>query len=167
MSAPSTIIDLSLSPRLKVDTRRTWLAWGGATLLSSHAGTSPTGDERHSESQSGPTADSVKASQLAAGRSLPSKPDVTPNPNSKHESGAAARHVLRPRAERTTMHSHTAFAARPGEHACCRFASAEDRRLLTVALVRDAMRRNYKVLYLCPEDVEAAVTALARLDARV
>src|SRR4051794_31518824 len=65
------------------------------------------------------------------------------------------------------MHSHTAFAARPGEHACCRFASAEDRRLLTVALVRDATRRNYKVVYLCPEDVEAAVTALARLDATV
>src|SRR3954453_3880446 len=50
---------------------------GGATLLSSHARTSPTGDERHSESQSGPTADSVKASQLAAGRSLPPRPDVT------------------------------------------------------------------------------------------
>ena len=67
----------SLSPRLKADARRTWLAGGGATLLSSHAGTSPTGDERHSESQSGPTADSVKASQLAAGRSLSSRPDVT------------------------------------------------------------------------------------------
>ena len=52
----------------EADARRTRLAWGGATLLSSHAGTSPTGDERHSESQSGPTADSVKASQLAAGR---------------------------------------------------------------------------------------------------
>ena len=62
---------------LKADARRTWLAGGGATLLSSHAGTSPTGDERHSESQSGPTADSVKASQLAAGRSLSSRPDVT------------------------------------------------------------------------------------------
>jgi hypothetical protein len=37
----------------------------------------PTGDERHSESQSGQTADSVKASQLAAGRTLPSTPDVT------------------------------------------------------------------------------------------
>src|SRR4051794_13007834 len=66
------------------------------------------------------------------------------------------------------MHSHTAFAARPGEHACCRFASAEDRRLLTVALLRDAARRNYKVLYLCPDDdVEAAVGALAQLDGTV
>ena len=50
---------------------------GGATLLSSHAGPSPTGDERHSESQSGHTADSVKASQLAAGRNLSERPDVT------------------------------------------------------------------------------------------
>ena len=50
---------------------------GGATLLSSHAGPSPTGDERHSESQSGHTADSVKASQLAAGRNLSARPDVT------------------------------------------------------------------------------------------
>src|ERR671931_476769 len=50
---------------------------GGATLLSSHAGPSPTGDERHSESQSSQTADSVKASQLAAGRNLSPRPDVT------------------------------------------------------------------------------------------
>ncbi len=66
------------------------------------------------------------------------------------------------------MHSHIAFAARPGEHACCRFASAEDRRLLTVALVRDATRRNYKVLYLCPDDdIETAMEALAELDETV
>jgi ABC-type transporter Mla MlaB component len=66
------------------------------------------------------------------------------------------------------VHSHIAFAARPGEHACCRFASAEDRRLLTVALVRDATRRGYKVLYLCPEDdVKTAVAALAQLDETV
>ena len=50
---------------------------GAATLLSSHAGPSPTGDERHSESQSGHKADSVKASQLAAGRTLSARPDVT------------------------------------------------------------------------------------------
>src|SRR5215203_3235615 len=50
---------------------------GGATLLSSHAGPSPTGDERHSESQSGRTADSVKVSQLATGRTLSARPDVT------------------------------------------------------------------------------------------
>src|SRR3954453_24046956 len=50
---------------------------GGATLLSSHAGPSPTGDERHSESQSGQPADSVKASQLAAGPTLSARPDAT------------------------------------------------------------------------------------------
>jgi anti-anti-sigma regulatory factor len=68
------------------------------------------------------------------------------------------------------LHSHMAFAARPGEHVCCRFASAEDRRLLTVALVRDAARRNYKVLYLFPDDAaggDAAVARLARLDESV
>ena len=74
----------SLSPRLKADARRTWLAWGGATLLSSHAGTSPTGDERHSESQSGPTADSLK-SESARRRSEPllEAGRHRPNPNSK------------------------------------------------------------------------------------
>ena len=77
MSAPSTIMAFVPSSRPEADARRTWLAGGGATLLSSHAGPSPTSDERHSESQSGPTADSVKASQLAASRSLSSRPDVT------------------------------------------------------------------------------------------
>ena len=62
------------------------------------------------------------------------------------------------------MHSHVAFAARPGEHACCRFASAEDRRLLTIALVRDAVRRHNKIVYLCPDGVEDAIASLDRLD---
>jgi hypothetical protein len=58
----------STSTSTRLDARRTRLAWGGATLQSSHAGTSPTGDERHSERQSGPAADSLNESQLAAGR---------------------------------------------------------------------------------------------------
>ena len=62
------------------------------------------------------------------------------------------------------MHSHVAFAARPGEHACCRFASAEDRRLLIIALVCDAVRRHNKIVYLCPDGVEDAIASLARLD---
>ncbi len=62
------------------------------------------------------------------------------------------------------MHSHVAFAARPGEHACCRFASAEDRRLLTISLVRDAVRRHNKIVYLCPNGVDEAIASLARLD---
>jgi len=74
---------------------------GAMPLLSSHAGTSPTGDERHCESRSAPTADSLKASQLAAGRSPSSRPDVTTNPNSKPErsgeppsAGSVAFHVV-------------------------------------------------------------------------
>ena len=49
--------------------------------------TSPTGDERHSERQSGHTADSVKASQLAAGREPPLEAGHhRPHPNSKRDS---------------------------------------------------------------------------------
>src|SRR3954467_13328526 len=89
MSAPSTIIQVVPSPRLKRTARRTWLAGGAATLLSTHAGPSPTGDERHSKSRSGQTADSLKESQLAPSQSLPSRPDVTgPNPNSKPPSSS-------------------------------------------------------------------------------
>jgi ABC-type transporter Mla MlaB component len=65
------------------------------------------------------------------------------------------------------MHSHIAFAARPGEHACCRFASAEDRRMLTIALVRDAVRRHNKIVYLCPNGVDDAIASLDRLDETV
>jgi hypothetical protein len=51
--------------------------------------TSPAGDERHSESQSGPRADSAKQSQLAAGRRLTPTPDATrSNPNSKRKATA-------------------------------------------------------------------------------
>src|SRR5215218_10139488 len=50
--------------------------------------TSSTGDERHSERWSGPTADSLKESQLAAGRgafTFPSDVADEPNRNSKPE----------------------------------------------------------------------------------
>src|SRR5215217_5613597 len=70
---------------------------GGATLLSSHAGPSPTGDERHSESQSGHTADSVRASQLAAGRNLSARPDVTgPSQTASVKARAQTRLTTRP-----------------------------------------------------------------------
>src|SRR4051795_9375554 len=92
MSAPSTIIEfVHLRSRLGGPPADT------ACLGRCHAPiksrrTSPTGDERHSERQSGHPADSVKASQLAAGRSLPSSPDVTaPNPNSKRGSNTPGR----------------------------------------------------------------------------
>jgi hypothetical protein len=47
--------------------------------LSSHAGTSPIGDERHSDRWSGPTADRLKESQLAAGREASSADPRTPS----------------------------------------------------------------------------------------
>jgi hypothetical protein len=86
VSAPSTIIDfvhLHFAEWTPADT---------ACLGRCHAPIKsrqsiPTGDERHSESQSGPRADSVNASQLAAGRSLSRWSDVTRNPNSKRETG--------------------------------------------------------------------------------
>jgi hypothetical protein len=48
--------------------------------------------------------------------------------------------------------SDTAVAIRPGEHACCRFAHAEDRERLAFAFLRDALRRGNKVLYLTDSD---------------
>ncbi len=54
------------------------------TVRSSHAGTSPTSAERHGESQSGPSGrQPARETQLAAGRSLTSRPDVSTTPNSK------------------------------------------------------------------------------------
>src|SRR5215203_2053491 len=68
----------STSTSTELDTRRTRLAGGGATLLSSHARTSPTGDERHSERQSGQTADSLHSeSARRRSRSLHPPSDVT------------------------------------------------------------------------------------------
>jgi ABC-type transporter Mla MlaB component len=49
-----------------------------------------------------------------------------------------------------------AVAIRPGEHACCRFTRAEDRRAIAAAFLRDSLRRGDKVIYLCErEDIEA------------
>jgi hypothetical protein len=70
----------STSTSIELDARRTRLAEGGATLLSSHAEQSPTGDERHSERWSGPTADSLNESQLAAGRGAFTSRPTSPTP---------------------------------------------------------------------------------------
>ena len=80
-----------------MDLRRTRLAGGAATLLSGHAGTSPTGDERHSERWSGPTADSLKESQLAAGRGAFTSRRTSPTSQIETASLAAA---VRPRQKR-------------------------------------------------------------------
>jgi hypothetical protein len=76
----------STSTSTELDARRTRLAGGDATLLSSHAGTSPTGDERHSERWSGPTADSLNESQLAAGRGAFTSRRTSPTRKSKQQS---------------------------------------------------------------------------------
>jgi ABC-type transporter Mla MlaB component len=59
-----------------------------------------------------------------------------------------------------------AVTVRPGEHACCHFAHADDRMRLAVAFVRDALGRGDKVVYLIDtDDVGSAVSRLALLDA--
>ena len=54
--------------------------------------TSLTGDERHNKRKSDPRVDSLKESQLAAGRTFSSASDVadTPHHNSKPQRGSAA-----------------------------------------------------------------------------
>jgi hypothetical protein len=42
--------------------------------------------------------------------------------------------------------AHPAVAIRPGEHACCRLAGAEDREALAAAYVRDGLMRGHKVV---------------------
>jgi ABC-type transporter Mla MlaB component len=61
-----------------------------------------------------------------------------------------------------------AVAIRPGEHACCRFAHADDRRRLALAFVRAGLERGHKVIYLSGEDDETGFVAeLAATDDRV
>jgi ABC-type transporter Mla MlaB component len=55
---------------------------------------------------------------------------------------------------------------RPGEHACCHFAHADDRERLVIAFVRDRLRRGDKVICLFDGDGASLVSRL-RLDAGV
>jgi anti-anti-sigma regulatory factor len=58
-----------------------------------------------------------------------------------------------------------AVTVRPGEHACCHFAHADDRERLAIAFVRDGLRRGDKVIYLYDRDDAAPlVSRLERLD---
>jgi ABC-type transporter Mla MlaB component len=62
--------------------------------------------------------------------------------------------------------ARVAVTVRPGEHACCHFAHADDRKRLAVAFVHDGLVRGDKVVYLADaDDVAPAVARLARLDA--
>jgi ABC-type transporter Mla MlaB component len=61
-----------------------------------------------------------------------------------------------------------AVAIRPGEHACCRFAHAGDRRRLALAFVRAGLDRGHRVAYLSDEeDMIRFVADLAASDHRV
>jgi ABC-type transporter Mla MlaB component len=52
-----------------------------------------------------------------------------------------------------------AVAIRPGEHACCRFAHADDRRRLAAAFVRAGLDRGHRVVYLDVEHDTAGFVA--------
>ncbi|MEA2231087.1 MAG: hypothetical protein QOD83_903 [Solirubrobacteraceae bacterium] len=57
------------------------------------------------------------------------------------------------------------FPARPGDHACSRFALSSDRLRLVLALIRDALRRDHKIVYLCDgQDPATFAAALATMD---
>jgi hypothetical protein len=61
-----------------------------------------------------------------------------------------------------------AVAIRPGEHACCRFAQADDRARLACAFVRAGLERGHKVVYLSGEvDAARLLAELAAVDDRV
>jgi anti-anti-sigma regulatory factor len=58
-----------------------------------------------------------------------------------------------------------AVTVRPGEHACCHFAHADDRERLAVAFVRDRLRRGDKVVYFFDSaDRPRLVSQLERAD---
>jgi anti-anti-sigma regulatory factor len=64
--------------------------------------------------------------------------------------------------------SANAVPVRPGEHACCTFPRAEDRERLTVAFIRDRLRRGEKVVYFFDgDDAAAVVSRFERRDARM
>lgn len=66
------------------------------------------------------------------------------------------------------MHPADSCAAvRPGEHACCRFAHAGDRRRIAAAFVSEALTRGHKIVYLCDRDPGTLVAELAADDDRV
>ena len=67
--------------------------WGRCHAPIRSRRTSPTGDERHNKRKSGQPADSLKESQLAAGRDHPPRVGRhrQPNPNSKPRSGSERR----------------------------------------------------------------------------
>jgi anti-anti-sigma regulatory factor len=64
-------------------------------------------------------------------------------------------------------HADNRLAVRTGEHACCRFAHADDRRRIAAAFVSEGLTCGHKVVYLCDRDPEEFVAELAAEDDRV
>lgn len=63
------------------------------------------------------------------------------------------------------LHAALPVPVRPGEHACCQFAHADDRERLAVAFVRDRLLRGDKVVYFFDgDDATELVARLERLD---
>jgi ABC-type transporter Mla MlaB component len=61
-----------------------------------------------------------------------------------------------------------ALPVRPGEHACCRFADADDRERIASAFVADGLQRGHKVVYVCDnDDPDAFAAELSARDERV
>jgi anti-anti-sigma regulatory factor len=59
------------------------------------------------------------------------------------------------------------LAVRTGEHACCRFAHADDRRRIAAAFVSGGLTSGHKVVYFCDREPEDFVAELAAGDDRV
>jgi hypothetical protein len=60
-----------------------------------------------------------------------------------------------------------ALPVRPGEHACCRFATAAEGERLAAAFVRNGLTRGNKVLYLCDAEPPHFARELLSWDARI
>ncbi|MEA2497085.1 MAG: hypothetical protein QOJ29_4996 [Thermoleophilaceae bacterium] len=66
------------------------------------------------------------------------------------------------------MRPDFATAIRPGEHACCRFGQAADRRRLALAFARTALNRGERVIYFSAEDEATRfISDLGAVDVRV
>jgi hypothetical protein len=59
------------------------------------------------------------------------------------------------------------LAVRTSEHACCRFAHADDRRRIAAAFVSGGLTSGHKVVYFCDREPEDFVAELAAGDDRV
>jgi anti-anti-sigma regulatory factor len=77
----------------------------------------------------------------------------------------AIRHDLFPDSDWTTAIPDGTGAIRPGEHACCRFGSASDRRRVVASVVRHVLRRGDRAVYLHDRlDADELISDLADAD---